>query len=146
MSVQSTAEGLYLIEVHKMSMPQFHPDILTAIEARSLIGIKAGQERPDFLDIWMVVVDGRLFARSWGLKARSWYNTFLEDPQGAIRVGDAVYAVSAHPIAADDTIQDAINAAYLRKYDHGDNSFYAQGIIQPQHVAQTMELRPLDTH
>lgn len=125
-------------------MPLFHPDILAAIQARSLIGIKAGKQRPDFLDIWMVVAEGRLFARSWGLKARSWYHTFLEDPQGAIRIGEAVYAVSAYPIAADDPIQAAISAAYLRKYDHGESSVYAQGIIQPQHVAQTMELQALD--
>lgn len=129
-----------------MSTPLFPPDILAAIEARSLTGIRAGHARPDFLDIWMVVVDGRLFARSWGLKERSWYNSFLEESRGAIRVGDDVYAISASPIAADDPIQGAISAAYLRKYDHGENSFYAQGIIQPQHVAKTMEFRFLDPH
>ena len=127
-----------------MSMPLFHPEILAAIEARSLIGIKAGKQRPDFLDIWMVVVDGRLFARSWGLKERSWYNSFLEESRGAIRVGDDVIEAVAYPIAADDPIQESISAAYLRKYDHGANSFYAQGITQPQHVAKTMEFCPLD--
>ncbi|MGB4843960.1 MAG: hypothetical protein WBP16_05800 [Ferruginibacter sp.] len=37
---------------------------LNFIQTNNLIGIKAGKERTSFLDIWMVVVDNRIFARS----------------------------------------------------------------------------------
>lgn len=123
-------------------MSLFPPEILSEIERRSLIGIKAGTTRPDFLDIWMVVVDGRVFARSWGLSARSWYTSFLADKNGAIRIGEEAVPVQARAIAPEDPLQARISAAYLAKYDRGENSFYAQGITQPQHVAQTMEFLP----
>ncbi|RTZ46692.1 hypothetical protein EJ377_22175 [Chryseobacterium arthrosphaerae] len=48
------------------------------IQSHNLIGIKAGAERPDFLEIWMVIVRNRIFARSWGLAERSWYTAFLK--------------------------------------------------------------------
>ncbi|MBC6608176.1 DUF2255 family protein [Hymenobacter sp. BT188] len=113
------------------------------IRQHNLIGIRAGQERPSFLNIWMVVVDDRIFARSWGLAEKSWFTTFMADPLGAIRCGDQVVPVRA--VVPTDLLQlnERISQAYLDKYDSGANSPYAQGIIQPEHVAHTVELVPL---
>lgn len=111
---------------------------LNFINSNRLTGIKAGAERETFLDIWMVVVEDRIFARSWGFAEKSWYNTFLKEPFGQIKCGDVVLPIKASPVT-DVDLNDKINRAYLEKYDHGEGSFYAQGIIQPQHVDKTME-------
>lgn len=37
---------------------------LNYVRNNNLIGIKAGKERDRFLEIWMVVVDNRIFAMS----------------------------------------------------------------------------------
>ena len=36
-------------------------------------------------------------------------------------------------------LPDYVHRAYLDKYDSGENSFYANGIIKEKHVAKTME-------
>jgi len=117
--------------------------ILDKIKTNSLTGIRAGNTRDSFLDIWMVVVDNRIFARSWGLSERSWYSQFLTDPSGAIRCGEHIVPILAR--VPDDVLQltDRINQAYLEKYNKGDNAVYAQGIIRPEHIAKTMEFVPV---
>jgi hypothetical protein len=109
------------------------------IKTTNLIGIKAGLERLDFLDIWMVVVDDRIFARSWGFAERSWYNTFIINPEGQIKCGERIFHIQA-TIPTDNTeMTERINHAYLSKYNSEHNIKYAQGIIEDKHVEKTME-------
>jgi hypothetical protein len=62
--------------------------IVSAIDESSILRVRAGA-RPEhrFIGIWAVVVDGRVFARSWKQKAGGWYQTFVHDPLGAIQKG-----------------------------------------------------------
>jgi len=117
---------------------------LDYIQNNSIIGIKAGLQRPDFLEIWMVVVQNRVFARSWGLAERSWYNTFLENPIGEIQCGKTNYSIKALIPQDINDLTEEINEAYLTKYNTGHNIPYSQGIIQEKHVARTMEFIILD--
>ena len=122
----------------------FTPELLDYIGTHNLIGIKAGTQRETFLDIWMVVVDGRVFARSWSLSEKSWYNTFIIEPAGQIHCGDTIVNITAHLPEHDPELDERISRAYLAKYDSGENSFYAQGIVRPAHVAKTMEFRMME--
>lgn len=119
-----------------------HPDIIHFVENNSLIGLKAGNERPDFLEIWMVVVRGRVFARSWAMSERSWYTTFLKNKEGFIKCGDRVSAI--HGIVPLDLSElgEEINNAYIKKYDFGSNSVYVQEIIEKNRMDKTMEFVP----
>ncbi|MBP2617535.1 DUF2255 family protein [Chryseobacterium jejuense] len=112
---------------------------LDYIRTHNLIGIKAGSERPEFLEIWMVVTQNRIFARSWGLAEKSWYNTFLECSEGQIKCGNTIYNINA--IIPEDLNQltDDINQTYLTKYNSEHNRKYAIGIIEDQHIVKTME-------
>lgn len=87
----------------------------------------------------MVVAQNRIFARSWGLAEKNWYNTFLKCPQGQIKCGNTIYNVQA--VIPEDLHQltDDINHAYLAKYNFGRNSKYATEIIENKHVERTME-------
>ncbi len=113
---------------------------LEYIKTHNLIEIKAGSERPEFLEIWMVVVRDRIFARSWGLAERSWYTTFLGCSEGQIKCGDTIYVINAVVPRDLNLLTDEINQAYLAKYNSGRNSQYAIGIIEEKHVEKTMEL------
>ena len=117
---------------------------LDYIQNHTVIGIKAGHQRPAFLEIWMVVVQNRIFARSWGLAERSWYNTFLENSAGEIECGESIYSIKA--LIPDDIndLTEEINQAYLTKYNSDHNIPYSKGIIQEKHVAKTMEFIILD--
>ena len=112
---------------------------LEYIDSHNLIGIKAGKERESFLEIWMVTVENRIFARSWGFAERSWYNTFLKDNLGEIKCGETIYKIEAKIPSDLADIENKINQAYLKKYDSGDNAFYAKGITKKEHVEKTME-------
>lgn len=113
--------------------------MLEYIKTNNLIGIKAGSERSDFLEIWIVVVHNRIFARSWGLAERSWYTTFLKNPIGQIRCGGEIYNIKAVIPEDLDQLTGEINLGYLTKYNSGRNSKYATGIIEDSHVKRTLE-------
>jgi hypothetical protein len=61
---------------------RFPKTIVGAVERNKYLGIRAGTQPHRVIGIWAVVVDQRIFVRSWSLKPRSWYRTFLEDPVG----------------------------------------------------------------
>ncbi|UKB77585.1 DUF2255 family protein [Chryseobacterium sp. MEBOG07] len=117
---------------------------LDYINNNNIIGIKAGLQRPDFLEIWMVVVQNRIFARSWGLAERSWYNTFLKDSTGKILCGETIHTIKAAIPEDINDLTEEINQAYLNKYNTGHNIQYSQGIVQEKHAAKTMEFIILD--
>lgn len=112
---------------------------LDYINRHNIIEIKAGQQRTTFLEIWMVTVNDRIFARSWGLAEKSWYSTFLENTQGQIKCGKQIFNIKA--LVPDDLkeLTPDINIAYLTKYNTGSNLQYSQGIIQPKHAQKTLE-------
>jgi len=112
---------------------------LDYIQNHTIIGIKAGHQRPEFLEIWMVVVQNRIFARSWGLAEKSWYNTFLEDSTGEIQCSETVYSIKAMIPEDVNDLTEEINQAYLTKYNSDHNIQYSRGIIQEKHVVKTME-------
>ena len=109
------------------------------IKTNNIIGIKAGLQRPAFLEIWMVVVDDRIFARSWGLAEKSWYNSFLQNSTGQIKCGDKIFFIKATIPEDIKAITEKINIAYLTKYNTGHNIEYANGIVEEKHIDKTME-------
>src|SRR5205807_6265693 len=65
---------------------RFPKSIVAAIRDGKILGIRAGTKPHRIIGIWAVVVEGRVFVRSYSLKQRSWYRTFLEEPRGIIEV------------------------------------------------------------
>lgn len=109
------------------------------IRNNNLIGLKAGESRTTFLEIWMVIVDNRIFARSWGFSEKSWYNTFLSVNNGEIKCGKNIYKIKAEIPIDKDKISEKINIAYINKYNSGYNAKYAQEIVKQNHIDKTME-------
>ena len=62
-----------------------------------------------------VVVDGRVFARSWKQSAGGWYRTFLDDLLGVLEVGGRRVSIRAVR-ARGERIRDAIERTYAEKY------------------------------
>ncbi len=120
----------------------FTRKLLAAIRDDKMLRIRAGTSDHRFIGIWAVVVEGRVFVRSWSLKPRSWYRTFLEEPQGAILVGGREIAVRAVRTRGE-RLKDAIDEAYLQKYDTRGSLKYARDLCRPKSRATTTELVPL---
>jgi hypothetical protein len=103
------------------------------------VGIKGGRERDSFLNIWMVEVDQRFFARSWNKSERSWFTEFLTSGIGQLKYGEKILDVCGRQLSANDSLQEKINLAYLKRYDQQENMFYVKGITQPEYSNYTME-------
>jgi hypothetical protein len=125
----------------KNAKRRFAAKTLSAIRDCQIIGIRAGLEPHRFIGIWVVVVEGRVFVRSWSLKPRSWYRTFLEVPQGAIQVGDREIRIrAARP--RSERLLAAIDRAYLEKYHTPGSIQFARDLSRAKSRATTTELVP----
>jgi hypothetical protein len=121
---------------------RFPDDIVAAIRDGKILGLRAGTQPHRFIGIWAVVVEGRVFVRSWSLKPRSWYRTFLEEPRGTIQVADREIAVRAVRTRSE-RLKDAVDRAYLEKYKTPGSIKYAQDLGSEKSRATTTELVPL---
>ncbi|MGH7598580.1 MAG: DUF2255 family protein [bacterium] len=120
---------------------RFPNKILAAIRDGKILGIRAGTQPHRFIGIWAVVVEGRVFVRSWSLKPRSWYRVFLQEPRGAIMVGDREIPVRAVRTRSE-RLKDAVSRAYLEKYHTPGSIKYARDLGRAKSRATTTELVP----
>jgi hypothetical protein len=121
---------------------RFPDEILTAIRDIEILSIRAGTEPHRFIGIWAVVVEGRVFVRSWSLKPRSWYRTFLKEPSGAVRVAGREIPVRAVRTRSE-RLKCAVDRAYLKKYNAPGSIEYARDLGRAKSRATTTELVPL---
>jgi hypothetical protein len=121
---------------------RFPDEIVAAIRDGKILGIRAGTEPHRFIGIWTVVVEGRVFVRSWSLKPRGWYRTFLEEPRGAIQVAGREIPVRAVRTRSE-RLKDAVDRAYLEKYNTRASLKYARDLGRAKSRATTTELVPL---
>jgi len=119
----------------------FHDEVLTILRLASGLGIRAGKSQHRFIGIWVVVVKDRVFVRSWSVKPNGWYRTFLKEPRGTIKVAGHEIAVRAVRIR-DKRLRDAIDHAYLEKYNTPGALKYARDLGQAKSRATTTELVP----
>ena len=90
--------------------------VVAAIDASKIFGVRAGARSDHrFTGVWPIVLEGRVFARSWTLKPEGWYRTFLEDPRGAIQIGERLVQIRAVRVKSERLLK-AIEKAYAEKY------------------------------
>src|SRR6266567_1360596 len=117
-------------------------EIVAAIREGKILGIRAGTKPHRIIGIWAVVVEGRVFVRSWSLKPRSWYRTFLKDPRGAIQIAGREIPIRAVRTRSE-RLKRAVDRAYLEKYNTPGSLQYACDLGRAKSRATTTELVPL---
>jgi len=120
---------------------RFPKAVVAAIHEGKILGIRAGTQPHRVIGIWAVVVEGRVFVRSWGLEPRSWWRTFVEDPRGIIEVGGRTIPVRAVQTRSL-SLKDAVDRAYLEKYHTPASLKYARDLGREKSRATTTELLP----
>jgi hypothetical protein len=121
---------------------RFPKDIVASIRTGKILGIRAGSQPHRIIGIWAVVVEGRVFVRSWSRKPRSWYRTFLEEPVGIIEVEGQELPVRAVRTRSERLLA-AVDRAYLEKYKTPGSIKYARDLGRKQSRETTTELVPL---
>ena len=121
---------------------RFSKSVVAAIDQSKVLGIRAGSKPHRVIGIWVVVVEGRVFVRSWSLKPRSWYRTFREEPRGIIVIDERELRV--RPIfTRSERLKKAVDHAYAEKYNTPGSLHYVKGFRQKQRRDSTTELVPL---
>jgi hypothetical protein len=120
----------------------FSRPVLDAIEKSKILGVRAGARSDHrFIGIWAVVVDGRVFARSWTLKPGGWYRTLLEDPVATIQLGERQIRARGIPVRGV-RIQAAVEQAYAAKYPTPGSRKFVRGFRTVKRRATTTEFVP----
>ena len=114
---------------------------VTALDHSAVLRIRAGSGDHRFLGIWAVVVQGRVFVRSWNLKAGGWYRTLADERVGAILLDGNELPIRARP-ARGARLLAAIDRAYLAKYAGPGSRKFARGLASQKRRASTTELLP----
>ena len=125
-----------------MKAKRFPDSILKTIRDEKILGIRAGTKPHRVIGIWMVVVEGRVFVRSWSMKPRSWYRTFLEEPRGIIVVDDREIPIRAVNTRSE-RLKDAVTRAYREKYNTPGSLHFVKGFALKKRRETTTELVPL---
>lgn len=121
---------------------RFSDGILAAIDKNKILGLRAGTQPHRFIGVWVVVVDKRVFVRSWNNKPQGWYRVFLKEPDGAIQVAEREVRVRARKTRGE-RLMDAIDLAYREKYPTPGSRKYVLGFARPRRRATTTELVPV---
>ena len=116
--------------------------VAAAIDTSKILGVRAGKASDHrFTGIWAVVLDGRVFVRSWSRRAGGWYRTFLEDPLGVIQVGARQVRVRAVRVRRQ-ALRVAVEAAYAEKYATPGARMFVRGFRTPARREATIEFVP----
>ena len=108
---------------------RFPKDVIAAIHEAKILGIRAGTKPHRVIGIWAVVVENRVFVRSWSLKERSWYRTFLEEPVGVIVVEGVEIPVRA-VFTRSERLKKLVDRAYAEKFNTPGSKHYVQGFAR----------------
>lgn len=120
---------------------RFSDDVLATIRKDKILGIRAGKEPHRVIGIWAVVVEGRVFVRSWSMKPRSWWRTFLEDPSGSIFIGDREIPIRAVQTRSE-RLKDLVSLAYKEKYNTPGSIQFVKDMSRKKPRDTTTELVP----
>ena len=115
----------------------------TAVEAlrnAKILGVRAGAEHR-YTGIWVVVVDGRVFVRSWNDKPTGWFRAFRKQPSGSIQVEGLEIPVRAK-LVRSARIRDAVTAAFGEKYNTKASRKWVEGFAEPARALTTLEFVP----
>jgi hypothetical protein len=120
--------------------PTFADDVLQAVRNAKILGVRAGTEHR-YTGVWVVVVDSRIFVRSWNDKPTGWFRALRKQPDGTMQVAGLEIPIRAK-LTRSARLRDAVTAAYGEKYPTKASRKWVEGFAEPARVLTTLELVP----
>jgi hypothetical protein len=118
----------------------FAKDVVKAFQSAKILGVRAGTEHR-YTGVWVVVVDGREFARSWNDKPTGWFQAFRKQSSGMVQVGDLELPVRGK-LVRSARLRDAVTAAFGEKYPTKGSRKWVEGFAEAERVVNTIEFIP----
>jgi hypothetical protein len=119
---------------------KFTDDVVEVLRNAKILGVRAGTEHR-YTGVWVVVVNGRVFVRSWSDKPTGWFRAFRKQPSGMIQAAKLEIPVRAR-FTRSERIQHAVTAAFGEKYNTKGSRQWVEGFAEPEREATTLEFIP----
>jgi uncharacterized protein YbaA (DUF1428 family) len=113
-------------------------DVVEAIATSKRLGVRAGTAHR-YTAVWVVVVEGRIFVRSWNDKPTGWFRAFSNEPNGTVHVAGLEIPVRA-ALTRSARVQRAVTRAYGEKYNTTGSQKWVAGFAEPGRELATLEL------
>jgi hypothetical protein len=123
-----------------MTSPRFAKPLLEEFAKAKILGVRAGTEHR-YTGVWVVVVEDRVFVRSWNDKPTGWYRAFVAEPDGSVQLAGREIAVRAVRTRSE-RLRDAVTRAYAVKYNTKASEKWVRGFAEAARAKATLELRP----
>lgn len=119
---------------------RFADPVVDALRNAKILGVRAGTEHR-YTGVWVVVVDGRVFVRSWNDKPTGWFRAFKKQPGGTLQVGSLEIPVRSK-VVSGARIRDAVTLAFAEKYNTKGSRKWVEGFAEPARALTTLEFVP----
>lgn len=123
-----------------MTSPRFPAAELELLRHAKILGVRSGADHR-YTGVWVVVVEGRVFVRSWDTTPSGWFRAFREEPRGSIAAGGREIAVRARHVRSE-RLRRAVSEAYAVKYPTRASAGWVRGFAEPAREAATLEMVP----
>jgi hypothetical protein len=121
------------------SPPETQEELARLVERTFHHEIRAGYEHR-FIRLMFVAVGERVFCRQYQFSQRSWRDVFLRNPEGQVRLDNAVVDIEAPEPEDYDHIIPAVDQAYADTLRKIGASFLFAGAVTPRTQRSTMEI------
>jgi hypothetical protein len=119
------------------SSAMFPQRVIEAICKSKILGVRSGTEHR-YTGVWVVVVNNRVFVRSWNDKPTGWFRAFQKEATGTIQIGDLEVSVRGK-LVRSARIRDAVTLALGEKYNTKGSLKWVEGFTEPSRVLTTLE-------
>ena len=119
---------------------EFSRDTVAALVSAKIIGVRAGAEHR-FTGVWVVVVEGRPFVRSWNDKPTGWFRAFKDEPMGVMQLAGREIPVRAK-LTRSARLRKAVTKSLGEKYHTAASRKWVDGFAEPKRELTTFELVP----
>jgi hypothetical protein len=118
----------------------FPNEVVETLRKAKILGLRSGTSHR-YTGVWVVVVENRVFVRSWNDKPTGWFRAFKVEPTGTIQAGELEIPVRARPVRSA-RIRDAVSAAFAEKYPTRGSRKWVEGFAEPARALTTLEFVP----
>lgn len=120
--------------------PRFPKRVVELLQDSKILGVRAGTDHR-YTGVWLVVVENRLFVRSWNYKPTGWFRAFKKEPKGSIQVAGSEIRVLGK-FTRSIRLREAVTAAFAEKYNTKGSQQWVKGFAEPARELNTLEFIP----
>lgn len=126
----------------KQPIARFPDSVVEKIRGDKILGIRAGKNsKHRVIGVWVVVVDGCVFVRSYQSKADGWWQTLVKDPHGQMFLYQRKRGINFRAAQVkSDALKEKVSAAYKEKYNTPGSAQYVKEMSRSPSRDATMEL------